>query len=605
MPSTVENHAGSDLDRQQITFGKLECKRGCQLNGNPSFIPEVLQTLTDPTANSNPGPHPNAQHKTRPIDRSPGTSSQQITPWSDLDPCAPAPQRLIIFTRYPTPGQTKTRLIPALGPEGAAGLQRQMTEHTLTQARAWGQAWDQAWDRHPSPPLIPNPPDILDPDLPGPDTPSHLEVRYTGASAEAMAEWLGAGVRFQPQGDGDLGDRMGAAFQAAFADGIGRVVIIGIDCPDVSTALLVEAFEALQTQDIVLGPATDGGYYLIGLRRWIPDLFTAMPWGSDRVLRLTLDRAEALQIRPQQLIPLNDIDRPEDLPLCERFPWGHTALAALARKSLARETLTQKPFPQTSLAPEPTQQPLHEQPLTILSPSSPPPTLSVIIPTLNEAAHIGATLQALRTATANLPTEVEIIVVDGGSTDATRSTAKAAGATVITTESGRAAQLNQGARIAQGTTLLFLHGDTQVCPDFIHPIEVTLAQSGVVAGAFQLAIEGSGWQLRGVEWGTNLRSRLLQFPYGDQGLFLRKSTFEAVGPFAEIPIMEDFELVQRLQRLGRIATAPAAVRTSDRRWRKLGVVRTTVINQLMVLGYFLGLDLNRLARFYRRQRALG
>ena len=447
-----------------------------------------------------------------------------ITPAVTSGSC---PQRLVILTRYPTPGPTKTRLIPALGPEGAAELQRRMTEHTVAQARRLGAAVE-------------------------------VEVRYPGAPAAAMEQWLGGGfpggaaVGLWPQGEGDLGDRMGRAVRAALGAGIERVVLIGIDCPDLETTILAQAFAALQTVDVVLGPAIDGGYYLIGLRRWVPDLFEAIPWGSDRVLALTLDRAQACAATVQQLVPLPDLDRPEDLPLWDQNP-------------------------RLSLIP-----------------------VSVIIPTLNEAQHLGATLRSLRAAANCLPLEVS--VVDGGSGDETRSIAEQAGARVIQTEPGRANQLNQGAEQARGEILLFLHGDTQVPPDWIEHMIQTLAQPGVIAGAFRLRIQGQGWGLRGVEWGTNVRSRYGQLPYGDQGLFLHRATFAAIGPFADLPIMEDFELVQRLKGRGRIALAPAAVQTSDRRWRKLGIVRTTVINQLMLLGYFLGLDPQHLAQFYRRQR---
>jgi len=447
-----------------------------------------------------------------------------ITPAVTSGSC---PQRLVILTRYPTPGTTKTRLIPALGPEGAAELQRRMTEHTVAQARRLGAAVE-------------------------------VEVRYTGATAAAMEQWLGGGfpggaaVGLWPQGEGDLGDRMGRAVRAALGAGIERVVLIGIDCPDLETTILAQAFAALQTVDVVLGPAIDGGYYLIGLRRWVPDLFEAIPWGSDRVLALTLDRAQACAATVQQLVPLPDLDRPEDLPLWDQNP-------------------------RLSLIP-----------------------VSVIIPTLNEAQHLGATLRSLRAAANCLP--LEVIVVDGGSGDETRSIAEQAGARVIQTEPGRANQLNQGAEQARGEILLFLHGDTQVPPDWIEHMIQTLAQPGVIAGAFRLRIQGQGWGLRGVEWGTNVRSRYGQLPYGDQGLFLHRATFAAIGPFADLPIMEDFELVQRLKGRGRIALAPAAVQTSDRRWRKLGIVRTTVINQLMLLGYALGVAPDRLAQFYRRQR---
>ncbi|NJK28122.1 MAG: glycosyltransferase, partial [Coleofasciculaceae cyanobacterium SM2_3_26] len=138
--------------------------------------------------------------------------------------------RLILFTRYPEPGKTKTRLIPALGAQGAADLQRQMTEHMLAQAL----------------PLK----DIM---------PVDLEIRFTGGDRLHMQRWLGKGLTYTPQGSGDLGDRLERAFQAAFVAGAQRVVVTGIDCPDIDAALLAEAFQQLGDRDVVLGPATDGG----------------------------------------------------------------------------------------------------------------------------------------------------------------------------------------------------------------------------------------------------------------------------------------------------------------------------------------------------------
>jgi hypothetical protein len=104
---------------------------------------------------------------------------------------------------------------------------------------------------------------------------------------------------------------------------------------------------------------------------------------------------------------------------------------------------------------------------------------------------------------------------------------------------------------------------------------------------------------RMIEWGAGLRSRWLQLPYGDQGIFCARALFETMGGFAALPIMEDYEMVRRLRRFGRIVTLAAAARTSGRRWEKAGVLRTTLINQIMLIGYHMGVSPARLARFYR------
>lgn len=223
-------------------------------------------------------------------------------------------------------------------------------------------------------------------------------------------------------------------------------------------------------------------------------------------------------------------------------------------------------------------------------------TIAVIIPVLNEAERLAIVLENIIAKA-----ELETIVVDGGSQDETVDIAQSFGVKVISTLPGRARQMNQGAIAASGNILIFLHGDTLLPPDFEALVRQTLAKPGVVAGAFELGIDARGWKLRLVEWLVKWRSRLFQMPYGDQAIFLKSSTFQAIGGFPELPIMEDFELVRQLQRVGKIAIAPASVITSGRRWQRLGVIRTTLINQRVILAYLLGVSPTTIARWYRRK----
>jgi rSAM/selenodomain-associated transferase 2 len=233
-------------------------------------------------------------------------------------------------------------------------------------------------------------------------------------------------------------------------------------------------------------------------------------------------------------------------------------------------------------------------------PGQPADLLSVIIPTLNEADHIGPLLDQLGRVS-----DLEIIVVDGGSGDATVAAARRAGARVIETSPGRARQMNQGAAAARGRLLFFLHADSRLPRGFDNLIRQSLAAPGVSAAAFRLAIDAPGAGLRFVEFWANLRSRHLQMPYGDQGLGLTTARFRQAGGFPDLPIMEDFELVRRLRARGRIAILPAGIRTSPRRWRNLGVGRTTLINQTIVCAYLAGVSPQKLARIYRRSRGIG
>jgi len=192
-------------------------------------------------------------------------------------------QCLIIFTRYPEPGKTKTRLIPILGAEGAAKLQRQMTEQKLAEAKKLQQIH-----------------------------PLFVEVHFTGGNQQLMQDWLG-NLNYKQQSQGDIGCRMAAAFQTAFEAGMKRVVLIGIDCPDLKAELMAEAFQALNKHDLVLGPAKDGGYYLIGLNCLISELFIGITWSTEEVLEQTKNIAQKLGLAVAYLPILSDIDRPEDL----------------------------------------------------------------------------------------------------------------------------------------------------------------------------------------------------------------------------------------------------------------------------------------------------
>ncbi|MBE9028574.1 TIGR04282 family arsenosugar biosynthesis glycosyltransferase [filamentous cyanobacterium LEGE 11480] len=187
---------------------------------------------------------------------------------------------LVIFARYPIAGQAKTRLIPALGAEGAAQLQRRMNQHTIAMATACA---------------VP------------------IQIRFCGGTATQLRQHLGNELNYQPQGDGDLGDRMANAFHDGFQQGHKQIVIIGTDCPFIDQAIIRTAFTALATHDLVIGPATDGGYYLIGLRQLLPELFQAIPWSTDAVLAKTLEIATANAVSYTLLPQLSDIDRPDDL----------------------------------------------------------------------------------------------------------------------------------------------------------------------------------------------------------------------------------------------------------------------------------------------------
>ena len=259
------------------------------------------------------------------------------------------PERLIVFTRFPEPGKTKTRLIPVLGAQGAARLQRQMTEHIIATAAS----------------------------LNGQNGPS-VEVRHEGGNAVLMRDWLGSHLTYRPQGGGSLGRRMQRAFEAAFEGDAAAVVIIGSDIPGMTGDILRQAFEALRQKDLVLGPAKDGGYYLIGIRRTLSAetygrLFDGIDWGSDRVMSQSLQIANDLGLDLTCLESLADVDRPGDLSAWQQVQ-----------------------------------------------------NLSVIIPALNEERSLPLVLAAMPDGWAR-----RVVVADNGSTDDTADAARAGGAEVV------------------------------------------------------------------------------------------------------------------------------------------------------------------------------
>lgn len=198
-------------------------------------------------------------------------------------------EEVIIFTRYPEPGNVKTRLVPCLGSEGAAGLHRQLTEHIMRHVLPLRQM------RH-----------------------VRMSVHYTGCSRAQMKNWLALPVTLEKQVGKDVGLRMAAALKEACARGARRTVLIGTDCPAMNADLLAGALDTLLRYDVVLGPTFDGGYYLIGLTRNLPRekidrFFQDISWGTSAVFSQTVRKMTREGIPYATLQTLHDIDRPEDL----------------------------------------------------------------------------------------------------------------------------------------------------------------------------------------------------------------------------------------------------------------------------------------------------
>lgn len=192
---------------------------------------------------------------------------------------------VIIFTRFPIPGQAKTRLIPHLGAEKAAQLQRLMTEFTVGQAHR----------------LV---------EIHG----GTIEIHHEGGTKKLLENWIQIdGLAFYEQQGGDLGAKLRHAVSTGFKTGYQKIIITGTDCPSLTCSIFEKAFQVLENHDLVLGPAKDGGFYLIGLKEEKNNLFNNVVWGTEDVLKTVLANAEKENLSVFLLSILSDIDRPEDL----------------------------------------------------------------------------------------------------------------------------------------------------------------------------------------------------------------------------------------------------------------------------------------------------
>ena len=423
---------------------------------------------------------------------------------------------IIVFTRFPTPGKTKTRLIPALGALGAARWHCRTAEKTIRAAARYAGAHD-----------------------------AGVLICFTGADEKQMKKWLGNRFAYVPQADGDIGQKMAAAFSHGHTLGARQMVLVGTDIFQLQHDHFRLAFDRLNHHDVVIGPSTDGGYWLLGLTRPQP-VFSNISWSTESVLADTLDRCRQHHLSHFLLNALTDVDTPAEL------------------EAVCPEAM------------------------------DPTPYISVVIPALNEGRSIVAAIDSARDPAS------EIIVADGGSSDATCRKARDAHATVVVSSRGRAVQQNCGAAAARGEVLLFLHADTRLPVGYAHAVFDTLMDRRNAIGAFQFKTTLNTPLMRFFEKVTHIRSTLLNAPYGDQCLFLKKRTFQQVGGFPKVPVAEDLMLVRRVLRQGRVHIVSLPAVTSARRWRHIGIWQTFFINQLIVAGYAAGISLPVLALFYRK-----
>jgi uncharacterized protein len=427
---------------------------------------------------------------------------------------------VLVVAKAPAPGRVKTRLQPVFTPLECARIQRTLLDRTL------------GWALEVAPEAT-----LLALDGPPVEVPAGVEV----------IEQEGAG----------LGERLARATGHAFRRHPGRLLVVGAD-----TRLTRAHADAVTKQldagaEAVFGPALDGGYYLLGLVRPLPELFEidTAAWGGDRVLELSLAAAWKAGRRTALIRPERDLDTPADAAALAE---GDPELGPLLRR--ARD-----------------------------------PLVSLVVPTLDEAAALPGLLDHV----ARLEGRFETIVVDGGSSDGSPAIAgeHPSAPLVLRVSGGRARQMNTGAAASSGDPIVFLHADSRL-PAGAYAALTTSAADG---GNFALNFDGGDRFARLLGAWYRVQRRLGVY-YGDSAIWLRRDAFEALRGFRDLPIMDDYDLARRLERGFRTACLPGPVVTSARRWRALGIPRT-VLSWIVIRWLFIaGVSPAALARLYRRAR---
>eukprot|EP01064_Diplonema_japonicum_P031489 TRINITY_DN5661_c0_g1_i1.p1 TRINITY_DN5661_c0_g1~~TRINITY_DN5661_c0_g1_i1.p1 ORF type:complete len:482 (+),score=62.29 TRINITY_DN5661_c0_g1_i1:51-1496(+) len=448
--------------------------------------------------------------------------------------------RVALFSRYPVPGKAKTRLIPAVGDGGAAYCQTTMTEKLLRETS---------------------------------NIAASVELWYAGGDLEKMKYWMDrtSTVTLKEQAPGGLGEKITAAFVSAFSEGAGKVIVVGADIPDIDQTIIENAFNELEHSPMVIQGALDGGYVLVGLSTHTPEtiekLFTnTIPninWGTETVCDEQLQAASNAGVQCKLIGNLlSDVDTIQELDVFSKA----TGVSIRCLKS---------------------------------------PKIGIIVPTLNEAGNLAERVPRWISAAAH-PENLIITFSDGGSSDDTPATV----ATLqknhdsipikfVSSGKGRGLQISTGIRATDCDIVMMVHADTVLPDGFDETVVGIIRTPGVSGGAFRLALDTSTCMLNIVVKGANARSVHREIPYGDQSIFVAKHVLERIGGVREdYPLLEDLELTSRLRAAGHIVTAQQFVVTSSRRWTKHGCVKITVVNQLVLIAYSLGVSPSTLSLWY-------
>lgn len=357
--------------------------------------------------------------------------------------------------------------------------------------------------------------------------------------------WTDVAAMCSLQAPGDLGERILAALRTALEAGRPKAMILGGDSPMLPPDHIRSLLASYA--DVTLGPTEDGGYYAIACSRVSPAMFEGVRWSTEHAYSDTVAAIARCGLTSERGLPWFDVDRPEDLDR----PGVRAMIGPLA---------------------------------------------SIVIPTLNEAACIQATIAALMAIHGNK----EIIVADGGSEDDTVARATACGARVVRCDRGRGSQMRAAAEVCRGDVLWFVHADTLPPPDALAAIHSALADARNVGGNFSLKFAGGSRAARNLTW-IYPRLRFLGLSYGDASIFVRRPVYEQIGGCRPYPLFEDLDLIQRLKRRGRFTRLDCTIVTSARRFEKR-YLRSWAVWIALQLLYWMGVPPVALARLYRHVR---
>lgn len=428
---------------------------------------------------------------------------------------------LLVFMRYPEPGKVKSRLAAALGPQEAAAIYHRLLRRTLGVASDFKRS--------------------------NPDCGIFLFCTPESSAGQIVAEFPGPWEVVHQEGE-HLGERMKAALRYTSQLGYPHRVLIGSDVADIEPSDLLEAFQALADGYSAIGPAPDGGFYLIGLKDHCPPIFQHSEWGTADVGARTERLLQKSCIPFRRLRTRTDIDRPGDLLLLSNTRF-------LADR------------------------------------------LSIIVPTLNPMSGLGSFLDRIA---CELWPDDEVIVVQGENGQHREQEPIGNRIRRIVAPRGRGIQLNHGADLSSGNLLLFLHDDSIPPHNFCYSVRSVLDDPSVSLGCFRLAFQPSTPTLDRIAAWANFRTRVFRLPYGDQGIFCRREIFQKAGGFKNRYLLEDVDFVRNCRPRGAVRMHPDSLLTSSRRYLTRGILRASFENHLILLLYYLGVQDSRLYSLYYR-----